>query len=262
MVARSETAQSLAWRGAGLTDIGRVRPSNQDAFAVLNDLGLWIVADGMGGHAGGDVASRLAVESITEQVRRHASTDSSYQAGQARSETLLCQLIEAAHQTIRKKSFEHPHLRGMGTTIVVLGISSGPTPRMILAHVGDSRAYLLRAHALTQLTQDHSLVEEHVRSGLLSPQEAATHPLRHVLTRALGIGETIEPDTSTHMFQPDDLILLCTDGLTKMLDDGQIADTLLHAGRSPEAACLALVEEANRRGGEDNVTVVVCAATV
>ncbi len=260
-MARSMAPQSFAWQGTGLTDIGLVRPSNQDAFAVLNDVSLWIVADGMGGHAGGDVASRLAVESITEQVRRHAGTGSLYQAGPAQTETSLSQLIEAAHQTIRKHAFAHPHLSGMGTTVVVLGLPSGSIPCLSLAHVGDSRAYLLRAQTLIQLTQDHSLVEEHVRSGLLAPQEAATHPLRHVLTRALGIGETVEPDTSTHRFQPDDLILLCTDGLTKMLDDGQIADTLIHAGRSPEVACRLLIEEANRRGGEDNVTVVVCAAS-
>jgi len=260
-MARSKTAQSLTWRGAGLTDIGRVRASNQDGFAVLNDVGLWIVADGMGGHAGGDVASRLAVESITEQVRRHAGTDSLSQARQAWTETQLRQLIEAAHHTIRNNAFEHPHLGGMGTTVVVLSIPSGSIPRLSLAHVGDSRAYLLRAGTLFQLTQDHSLVEEHVRSGRLSRQDAATHPLRHVLTRALGIEDAVEPDSSTHQLQPDDLILLCTDGLTKMLDDGRIADTLLYTGRSPEAACLALVEEANRRGGEDNVTVVVCAAT-
>ena len=261
MMARSKTAQSITWRGAGLTDIGQVRSSNQDAFAVLNDVGFWIVADGMGGHAGGDVASRLAVESITEQVRRQAGTDSLSQAGQAWTETQLRQLTEAAHHTICKHAFEHPLLGGMGTTIVVLSIPSGSIPHLSLAYAGDSRAYLLRAGALLQLTQDHSLVEEHVRSGQLSPQDAATHPLRHVLTRALGIGDVVEPDSSTHRLQPDDLILLCTDGLTKMMDDGRIADILLHAGRSPEAACLALVEEANRRGGEDNVTVVVCAAT-
>lgn len=258
MMARSKTDQSLAWRGVGLTDVGQVRPSNQDAFAVLNDVGLWIVADGMGGHAGGDVASRLAVTSITEQARKHTDMDSLAQARQARTETLMRHLIETAHKTIRKRAFEEPRLSGMGTTIVVLGIQPGTTPQLTLAHVGDSRAYLLRGHTLSQLTQDHSLVEEHVRNGLLSPQEAAAHPLRHVLTRALGIGETVEPDISTHRLQPDDLILLCTDGLTKMLDDGQIADTLLHAGRSPEAACLALVEKANRRGGKDNVTVVIC----
>src|SRR5881296_2700228 len=124
MMARNKTAQSLTWRGAGLTDIGRVRASNQDGFAVLNDVGLWIVADGMGGHAGGDVASRLAVESIMERVRRHAGTGSLDQAGSARTETSLSQLIEAAHHTIRKHAFAHPHLSGMGTTIVVLGLSS------------------------------------------------------------------------------------------------------------------------------------------
>jgi PPM family protein phosphatase len=261
MMARSTTPQSLTWRGAGLTDIGRVRRSNQDAFAVLNDVGLWIVADGMGGHVGGDVASRLAVESITEQIRRQAGAVSLSQAGQAWTETQLRQLTEAAHNTIRKHAFEHPHLGGMGTTIVVLSISSASIPRLSLAYVGDSRAYLLHAGALLQLSQDHSLVEEHVRSGRLSPEDAATHPLRHVLTRALGIEGIVEPDSSTHQLHPDDLILLCTDGLTKMMDDGQIADTLLHAGRSPEAACLALVEAANRRGGEDNVTVVVCTAS-
>jgi len=261
MMPRSKTAQSLTWRGAGLTDIGRVRASNQDAFAVLNDVGLWIVADGMGGHAGGDVASRLAVESITKRVRSHAGTGNLSQTGQAWTEIQLRQLIESAHHTICKHAIEHPHLGGMGTTLVVLSIPSGSTPRLSLAYVGDSRAYLLRDGALLQLTQDHSLVEEHVRSGQLSPEDAATHPLRHVLTRALGIGNVVEPDSSTHPLQPDDLILLCTDGLTKMMDDGRIADILLHAGRSPEAACLALVDEANRRGGADNVTVVVCTAT-
>lgn len=207
------------------------------------------------------MASRLAVESITEPVRRQAGTASLSQAGEAWTETQLRQLTETAHHTIRKHAFEHPHLGGMGTTIVVLTIPSGSIPRLSLAYVGDSRAYLLRAGALLQLTQDHSLVEEHVRSGRLSPEDAATHPLRHVLTRALGIEGVVEPDSSTHRLEPDDLILLCTDGLTKMLHDGQIAETLLRAGRSPEAACLALVEAANRRGGEDNVTVVVCAAT-
>ena len=255
-------SDTSGWRGAGLTDRGRLRPSNQDAFAVMNDLDLWIVADGMGGHAGGEVASRLAVESVIKQIEATVAKTTTHPAHQADDRSLLRQAIESAQQTILDQASAHPELTGMGTTIVTLRISSGAPAQATLAHVGDSRAYLLRAGSLTPLTRDHSLVEDYVRRGLISPDQVFQHPLGHVLTRALGIADAAESDISVHTVQPDDLLLLCTDGLTKMLNDDRVAAIVSAAGRSPESACRALVEEANRLGGEDNITVVVCAASV
>ncbi|MBI4401913.1 MAG: Stp1/IreP family PP2C-type Ser/Thr phosphatase [Nitrospirae bacterium] len=247
----------MAWRGTGLTDVGRVRPSNQDALAVLNHLGLWIVADGMGGHPGGDVASRLAVETITASIEAETGTTAHDQTDRREHEAALRRAIASANRAIRQEGIAHPHLAGMGTTVVVLHMTAGSPAHASLAHVGDSRAYLLRARTLIPLTQDHSLVEEYLRRGLIAPREALTHPMRHILTRAVGTNVQVEPDVSSHELQPDDVILLCTDGLTKMLDDGQIADTILRTDRSAETICQALVNEAIRGGGDDNVTVVV-----
>lgn len=265
---------SQIWRSAGLTHIGLVRQSNQDAFAVLNEYGLWIVADGMGGRAGGKVASRLAVETIASSCdsfgrfpQHHPDNPS-----QKHPSTALREAIRAANQAIRAEAITQPALAGMGTTVVVLHLravpssspSSNPdsaplpqTTQATTAHLGDSRAYLLRDRSLTRLTRDHSWVEDRIRQGLLSPEEALTHPLRHMLTNALGTEASATPTLSAHLLQPGDRLLLCTDGLTKMLDDAQIADALLHAGHMPQAACQTLIERANQRGGEDNTTVVV-----
>lgn len=261
MLSTTDMAGNRAWHGVGLTDRGLVRQSNQDTFAVMNHLGLWVVADGMGGHAGGEVASRLAVESVMNHIQAVAGETTARPPEDAEDESLVRQAIETAQQAVLNHARAHPALTGMGTTIVVLRISSGPTPRATLAHVGDSRAYRRRAGTLTLLTRDHSLVEEYIRQGLMSSQEAFTHPLRHVLTRAIGIEGAAEPDISTQALQPDDVLLLCTDGLTKMMTDEQIATTLHSAGTSPEPACRALVGEAIRFGGNDNVTVVVCTAS-
>lgn len=245
------------WQGAGATDIGRIRASNQDALLVLNDYQTWAVADGMGGHAGGDVASRLAIQTIESVVRTgHAPDSFSRQTGQQRV-SLLHRGIRTANQVIRDEASKHPELEGMGTTLVTLSIIANPDPQAIVLHVGDSRAYLFRARRLIQLTRDHSLVEEYVRVGLLTQEEAPSHPLRHVLSRALGPEPDVESDMNAIPLEQDDLLLLCTDGLTKMVPDECIAETLLRVGRSPAVACQELITEANRRGGEDNVTVVI-----
>ena len=241
------------WYGTGLTDTGRVRTSNQDAFAVQNALRFWVVADGMGGYAGGGIASRVAVEAITSYVRSHVATH-----GHPNDhENLFRQSIEAAHAAVRSEARDRPELRHMGTTLVALSLSPGPPAVGTLAHVGDSRAYLLRGRTLTQVTRDHSLMQDYVSRGLLSEQEALTHPQRHVLTRALGVEGQAEPDVTAHGLQDGDQILLCTDGLTTMLADWEILDTLLRAGSSAETVCRALVEAANRRGGKDNITTVL-----
>lgn len=247
----------MTWRGAGLSDIGRARTSNQDAFAVVDRLGLWIVADGMGGHPAGDVASRLAVEAITACLESDHGPGEQRRLVRDKSGTLLRRAIEASNRAIREKARTHPEFTGMGTTVVVLRIASEPRLTATVAHVGDSRAYLLRARSLLPLTRDHSVVEERIQQGLLSPQQAIAHPLRHVLTRALGTDPQVEPDISSHPLQSDDLLLICTDGLTRMLTDEKIRDIVLPLRHSLNDACRALVNAANQRGGGDNVTIVL-----
>lgn len=249
----------LRWRGVGLTDRGLVRATNQDAYAVENTLGLWVVADGMGGHAGGDVASRLAVETVVRHVSERTRPSRSQRAG-GDDDELLRGAIAAAQGAILDQARRQRALAGMGTTCVVLRIADGAGLRATLAHVGDSRAYRWRGDRLTPLTRDHGLVEDYVSRGLLTPAQALTHPMRHVLTRALGIEDAWEPDLGAHELHVGDLLLLCTDGLTKMVADERIGEILRRQGSSPERSCEALVQEALRRGGEDNVTVLVCTA--
>lgn len=246
------------WTGAGQTDRGLVRPTNQDAFAALNHLNLWIVADGLGGHAAGDVASRMAVDLIAQQAEQHATQ---LREGSDDIGALLVGFLQAAHEAILAMGTVSSEFRGMGTTIVLLHIAGGPTSQAVVAHLGDSRAYFLRGKKLTQLTQDHTLVEIYVRERILTPQQALTHPDRHVLTCALGISEQVNPDVQTYSLEQGDIVLLCTDGLTKMLDDSRIASTLRRAGKDPSRACSALINEALRSGGDDNITVVVCSDT-
>lgn len=247
-----------AWTGVGQTHRGLLRHTNQDAFAVLNHLNLWIVADGMGGHPAGDVASRVAVESIARQAEQHATL---LDEGGTYLESLLADFLHSAHEEILERGALSSNLRGMGTTIVLLHIVKEPQPQVIVAHLGDSRAYALRGDTLTQLTQDHTLVELYIRERILTPEQALTHPERHVLTRALGIGDRTVPEVRTHPLQQGDMVLLCTDGLTKMLDDSRISSTLLQAGKDSTRVCSMLVDAALQVGGEDNITVVVCCDT-
>lgn len=237
------------WRSTGLTHVGLRRTSNQDAFGQWDEAGFWVIADGMGGHAGGDVASRIAVETIG-----HSMTHLAPHAGADRGEALRLALL-AANRAIREEAARQPELADMGTTAVALAIAPDAPALAIVAHVGDSRAYLCRHGALTPLTRDHSWVEDRLREGLLSSEEAATHPLRHMLSRALGTSLAVEVDVSRQALQPGDRLLLCTDGLTKMLDDETILRILQeHQG---DKACEGLVAEALAKGGLDNVTVVL-----
>ena len=246
----------MPWRGIGLTDQGRVRQSNQDALAVLNEHAVWIVADGMGGRAGGDVASRLAVETLTRVLIGRDASDHFPHAAERGQAAVLRRAVSLSNEAILDEARRRPPLAGMGTTVVIAAINEAAS-EMTLVHVGDSRAYLLRGRALTRLTRDHSLVEEAVRQGELTEHEALEHPLRHVLTRALGTEADVAPEIRTSELQHDDLVLLCTDGLTKMLSDEDILATLARTRESPERACAALITEANRRGGDDNISVVI-----
>jgi protein phosphatase len=222
------------------TDVGKVRTRNEDAYLV--DPPLFVVADGMGGHRGGDVASRLTVETLQEaQPQRDPS-------GAA-----LLDAVRSANRVVNERSASDRDLRGMGTTVTALQ-TAGDSGR--IAHVGDSRAYLLREGALQQLTQDHTLVQQMVDEGNLDADEAERHPARHIMTRALGVEEQVAVDQLTLDLHPGDRILLCSDGLSGMLSADDIRD-LLERETGAQQAADALVQLAIERGGEDNVTVVV-----
>jgi protein phosphatase len=236
----------------GLTDVGRRRESNEDALLDGSDVGLYAVADGMGGHAAGEVASRIAIETLLERMQSHdpgGDHQTPEQVGHA-----LRTAIEEANRKIFTSVEEREEWRGMGTTLVAMAPVG---PEAIIGHVGDSRAYLLREDALHRLTSDHSWVNEQVKLGLLTDEDAQRHPYRNIVTRALGNRDQVQVDLLQETLQGGDVVLLCSDGLNTMLDDEEIAATLrAHVG-DPRAACEALVDAANARGGEDNTTVLV-----
>ena len=245
-----------AWIGVGRSEIGLVRTVNQDAFTVNDEVGVWAVADGMGGHVGGEVAAQTAIATI----RAEAATSSHLLGnGQASPTDVLTNLISQAHEAILSRARSKSKLKGMGTTIVLLAIVSGPVPVAYLTHVGDSRAYRFRSGTLTPLTKDHTLIEKYLERGILTPETAKTHPERHVLTRALGVGTTVKPTITAFPILPEDLVLLCSDGLTKMLEDEDIRTVFAAGELDPAQVCNRLVAAALDRGGEDNVTVVVVA---
>ncbi|HUZ19290.1 MAG TPA: Stp1/IreP family PP2C-type Ser/Thr phosphatase [Acidimicrobiales bacterium] len=232
-----------ALRASSATDAGRVRTSNQDLALVAGDL--VAVADGMGGHAGGEVAARTAVRVLQEAFERDHS------AGGLRS------AADRANREIFDRSERERELRGMGTTLTAAAVVSGRDgERLAVVNVGDSRAYLLNGGRLSRLTEDHSLVEEMVRHGELSPDEAAVHPHRHILTRALGIDPGVEIDSWLLDLQLGARLLLCSDGLTNECGDDEIA-LILTEYEDPSEAAQALVQQALDHGGSDNVTVVV-----
>lgn len=246
------------WIGAGLTDIGLVRKLNQDAFSLDHALQLYVLADGMGGLAGGEVASHIAVETIPHIVRTRLSNETSGYVQSDRFESILCEAIEEANQSIRKEAAQNEIIKGMGTTVVVVAVTSTPTGyQASVGHAGDSRAYLFRHNTLTLWTKDHSLVEERLALNLITPEQIRTHPLRHVVTKALGIEPQVHPTIQTFPLELSDLILLCSDGLTKMLTDQEIQPIVRQEAPQLESICHTLVTTANRLGGEDNTTVVV-----
>jgi serine/threonine protein phosphatase PrpC len=234
-------------RAASRTDIGLMRKRNEDAL-ILRDP-LFAVADGMGGHRGGDVASALALEAfVSTALAPDGEADDAGRRGQA-----LVEGVKEANQRVLERGEADRDLRGMGTTLTAL---LAEPDRLHLAHVGDSRAYLLRDGSLKQLTEDHTLVQRMVREGRLTPDEAARHPQRSILTRALGVEDDLHVDELTLDVHAGDRVLLCTDGLTSMVD-GDRLERILKEETDTQAACDRLVEEANGAGGEDNITVIL-----
>jgi len=232
---------------AGMTDRGRLRPHNEDALLVEAERGLFAVADGMGGHAAGEVASHLAIEAVRSMLSERAEEGTDV-PGRLRA------AIEEANRRIAEQIERNPEFRGMGTTLVVAVLEG---PRIWVAHIGDSRAYLIRQDEIRQLTADHSFVNELVRLGMLSREQAARDPRRNVVTRALGSGAIVVPEIHEHPFDPEDILLLCSDGLNTMLADDRILAVVRDSNGSLDQVCEGLIAAANAAGGEDNISVVL-----
>ena len=226
---------------AGFTDPGRKRRRNEDSFVI--DPPLFAVADGMGGAQAGEVASRLAAAAFREF----------HDADDLDPEKRLAAIIKEANRRIYERAADDAQVSGMGTTITAALVAADA---LVIGHVGDSRAYRLRGGKFEQLTDDHSLVADLVRSGRITPEEADTHPQRSVITRALGTDPEVDVDTFTVHAESDDLFLICSDGLTTMVDVEEIRDLVTRA-RDLEQAGKGLVKAANKAGGEDNITVVL-----
>jgi protein phosphatase len=238
------------YTAAAVSDRGCKRPANEDAFGYSVEHGMYLVCDGMGGAAAGEVASSLAVEEMLRLLGGGAGEE---------NESLLQRVqkaVAATNEAIYSRSRRNPRLSGMGTTMVAL-MTEGS--RVLVINIGDSRVYRLRNHRLEQLTQDHSLVDEQVREGRLTPAEALRSPLRNVITRALGTQSAVTPDIYALDAESGDLFLLCSDGLTRELADAEI-QSLLSADLPLDKRCARLVEAAKKSGGNDNITCLLVQA--
>ena len=245
-------------KSGGISDVGRVRSNNEDCFRIVPELGLFVLSDGMGGEAHGEIASALAVETVVKHCIEGENNPASptfgeTQAGWSARTKRLSSGVHLANKKIFDSAAEHPEQSGMGATLTAAWLSES---RLSIAHVGDSRAYLLRTGALQQLTSDHSLVAEQVRRGILTAAQADESEMQSVLLRALGANAEVEVDAEDHILFPRDTLLLCSDGLTRMVTEPEIAGTL-QSEPDPSAASEKLVALANERGGGDNVTVIV-----
>jgi protein phosphatase len=242
-----------------ITDVGRKRKGNEDSVFVNPESNLFVVADGMGGHAAGEVASRLAVDAINDFIVLTSGDDEitwpfGLDENMSYDGNRLKTAVRFANKKVLEATRERTEYEGMATTVAAV-LVDGDTAN--LAHVGDSRVYLLRGDVLTQLTSDHSWINEQIQSGVISADQARSHPLRNVVTRALGGKPDLQVDMQVHRMQEGDVLLLCSDGLTTMLPDEEIARVMTDHGGDVGSAARALVDAANARGGEDNITVLL-----
>ena len=232
------------------TDKGMKRESNQDTFLIDPELGLYVLADGMGGHSGGEVASAMAVQVAREVVQSSFKSDRGVYPHE-----LIDRIYQEATKRIYAKSTEDKSLEGMGTTMVV-ALNRDDT--LYIGNVGDSRAYLLRGDKMWQLTEDHSLVNEHFRAGLLSEDKMDTFIHKNVITRSVGFDAGVDCDVVERVLEADDRILMCSDGLSGMISDEEILG--ICNAEEPDLVVPKLIQTANEKGGEDNVTALLLKA--
>ena len=245
----------------GLSHVGRQRQHNEDSYLVADEAKLFLVADGMGGHAAGEIASRIAVDSISEFILHTKEDDGTwphaYDEHYRRSTNRLVAAVRLANTRVLEAMRKDARLRGMGTTVVAC---MADEDTMSFAHVGDSRAYLIRNGEMSRITNDHSWVFEQVQAGMLTEAEAEKHPLRNVITRALGGALSVSPDASEIEVRKDDVYLLCSDGLTGMVPEEEILRVVTQNRDDLQKACQQLIDTANERGGLDNITAVLVRA--
>jgi PPM family protein phosphatase len=232
---------------AGRSHVGIIRSSNEDSYVVVPERGTFVVADGMGGHAAGEVASEMAVRYMTRELGALGHLGDEHVAERMRA------AIGAANAAIFQRTLTEIDKRGMGTTVTALVLYDA---RFLIGQVGDSRAYLLRDGTLTQITKDHSYVQEQVDAGYLTPEQARSHPYSNVITRCVGANGDVAPDVYAGAVKPRDQFLLASDGLTGMLEDPELAK-ILTSDRTPQEKVDDLIDEANRHGGLDNITAIV-----
>jgi protein phosphatase len=252
----------MEYAAAAKSDVGRKRQGNEDSYCMAPEIGLYVVADGMGGHAAGEVASRLAVETIRECMQQYLGGAGLAVAGEAttvgsREANFLMSSIRLANQKIYDTARGRREYRGMGTTLV--SVLAGNN-RVALAHVGDSRIYRIRDAQIVQLSRDHSVVQQQVERGILSPAEAHESQYRHLITRALGLQEAVEVDLTEETVLPGDILLLCSDGLSDLLEDEEILAIVREQAGDLGKTCQDLVDRANYKGGDDNITALLIQA--
>lgn len=248
------------------TDVGQTRKNNEDNFAVNDQIKLFIVADGMGGHNSGEVASKMAAEVINNNLKRSIERQNKTDGTQviygesnpdfSENANQLASAIRLANQVIYESSRTHPQNQGMGTTVVSVFVDEKKNS-YIVGWVGDSRVYLIRHNNIQQLTTDHSLVQEQISRGLISSDQAEASDYKNILTRALGSNESVDVDIVEIPSMPEDFLILCSDGLTRMISDEKILEIVNNnTGKNPQEICDNLIKLANDSGGKDNVTAV------
>ncbi len=237
-------------------DPGRARSNNEDSVALDNEVALAVLADGMGGYNAGEVASNMATSFIRTELGRWLREAHAH-ASDAEVRRAMDICVDNANRAIFNAANSNPQYAGMGTTLVVAIFRDG---RLLVGHVGDSRAYRLRGGRLQQITRDHSLLQEQIDAGLITPEQAAFSANKNLVTRAVGVEDTVLLETHHHDVQPGDMYLMCSDGLSDMLDDASIGQLLL-AHDSLESGCRALIDAANDAGGKDNISVVLVRAS-
>lgn len=249
--------ESMQIESAGLSDVGRKREKNEDSFLIDPKLQLYMVADGMGGHVGGEFASKMAVETVEAVVSEltqdpEATLQESAEVIPGDYKSYLKFAISQAGSKIFERACKETKLQGMGTTSVVLIFRNN---KAFVANVGDSRAYRIRRGKIEQLTTDHSLVGEQIRAGMIQAKDAKDHRLKNIITRSVGFQEEVEADVEAKVVKEGDIFFLCTDGLYNLVEDEEILDVANH--QNLKNACQHLIDIANARGGDDNVTVIL-----
>ncbi len=244
---------------AGQTDVGLKRNHNEDNFLLLAEHNLYLVADGMGGHSAGEVASKMAVETIAQFYRDTAEDEDvtwpfKMDKGSTYEESRMATGVKLSNLRIHESAMSDSKHRGMGTTLVTVRIAP---QGMIVGHVGDSRVYRVRNRQIEQLTEDHSLLNDYIKMKELTPEEIANFPHKNVIVRALGMKDTVQVDVATTKPQVGDIYLLCSDGLCGMVEDPGLLEIILQHETNLQAGCNALIDAANANGGNDNITAVL-----